>query len=133
MATSKEELLDHGKSHYDRFKLFKYHCKKCSFKSMGVERIRMHLTSSTRCLWFVSAIQFNVQLTLRNTVICEECPFMASSKEEQLDQGKSHYDGFKLFEYHCKKCSLKINGSQMYKDSFDLLNYIFVICECYSI
>jgi hypothetical protein len=50
MATSKEELLDHGKSHYDGFKLFEYHCKKCSFKSMGVERIRMHLTSSTRCL-----------------------------------------------------------------------------------
>jgi hypothetical protein len=50
MATSKDELLDHGKSHYDGFKLFEYHCKKCSFKSMGVERIRMHLTSSTRCL-----------------------------------------------------------------------------------
>jgi hypothetical protein len=50
MASSKEELLDHGKSHYNGFKLFEYHCKKCSFKSMGVERIRMHLTSSTRCL-----------------------------------------------------------------------------------
>ena len=49
MTSSKDELLDHGKSHYDGFNLFEYLCNTCSFKSAGVERMRMHLISSTKC------------------------------------------------------------------------------------